>query len=54
MFYREASLVNDSEEAQKRALFALKEFTDLVENKESLSLQNIQRNRLSGFYEVYL
>ena len=50
----EASFVNDSKEAHKAELFAPKEEpTALLENKGSLSLQNIERNRLSGFHEAF-
>uniref|UniRef100_A0ACD5YLC9 Uncharacterized protein n=1 Tax=Avena sativa TaxID=4498 RepID=A0ACD5YLC9_AVESA len=50
----EASFVNGSEEAQKAELFAPKEEpTALLENRRSLSLQNIEQNRLSGFHEVF-
>ncbi|KAM0855589.1 hypothetical protein ACQ4PT_049662 [Festuca glaucescens] len=50
----EASFVNDSEEAQKGELFAPKEEpTALLEIKGSLSLQNIEWNRLSEFHEAF-
>jgi cyclin A len=46
--------VNDSEETQKAELCAPREEpTALLENKGSLSLQNIDWNRLSGFHEAF-
>ena len=46
--------MNDSEEAQKAELCAPKEEpTALLENKASLSLQNIEWNRLSGVHEAF-